>query len=427
MLLSFRTANHRSLRTEQQLLMTPQYADGSPEGADWSAVPVAGVFGANAAGKSNVVDALDYMRSMVVGSHRESEPEAGVHRHPFALDRAAHTCASEFIVDLMLDGVRHTYGFTMDDTRVHEEWLYSYPKHHKRVIYERTEDAYTYGDSSPAAFRKLEELVDVNVLFLSVASRSRQEILHPIYRWFSNNLRIRPNHMSLFNRPQPVDSEFLEPLTELLRAADTGIERLEVKKPDPEKIAALEEQYSDAPSEVMKALRRRLRRGELIFHHHGMPDSGTLTMSDQSRGTQALLNLAVPALKALHLGHTLVVDELDSSLHTYLSAKLIELFRELDTNRHGAQLIFTTHDAGLLGRVRGVEVLRRDHVWFVEKNDGGATELYSLSEFKPRSEENRERRYLAGRYGAVPQIDDDVFDVALAAREAASNDESAQE
>src|SRR5690349_7023347 len=107
MLLSFRASNHRSLRDEQQLLLTPVYAADSPDEADWKAVPVIGIFGPNASGKSNVLDALLYMERLVRGSLRESEPGAGLQRHPFALDSEALVEPSSYVADLLLENIRY--------------------------------------------------------------------------------------------------------------------------------------------------------------------------------------------------------------------------------------------------------------------------------------------------------------------------------
>ena len=128
MLLSFRFANHRSFRDEQQLNLTPVYGDGTEAGEPTpQAVQVVGVFGANASGKSNCLGALAFMRQMVVESDRAVEPGVGLSREPFRLDPEIARQPSRYVVDLMLGGVRHTYGFTIDDDRVLDEWLYHYP------------------------------------------------------------------------------------------------------------------------------------------------------------------------------------------------------------------------------------------------------------------------------------------------------------
>lgn len=417
MLLSFRASNHRSLRDEQQLLLTPAYSsDNSLDGRP-NAVPIAGIFGANASGKTNVIDALVYMRNLVRGSLRESEPGTGVERHPFALDADMSSESSVFVVDLLLEGVRFSYGFAVDDDQVVEEWMYSYPKKHKRTIFDRKLGEYAYGEHSPDSMRKVEEITDSNVLFLSVAARSRQSEVRPVYDWFVNLISRSAQGLSyammnsaaerVLNRP-----EYLGRITTLLRAADIGIEATELVEESDVEWARRNERLNQL-SEGLKIPRRM----ELSFQHRGENGTFSLGFRDQSRGTRALFGLAIPALNALDRGSMLIVDELDSSLHTFLSAQLIALFRNPESNPYGAQLIFSSHDAALLGRIQGQEVLERNHIWFTEKSECGVTELFPLSEFHPRKDENRARRYLDGRYGAVPVVNDELFAAALAGRE----------
>lgn len=159
----------------------------------------------------------------------------------------------------------------------------------------------------------------------------------------------------------------------------------------------LEQAHSDAPR----------TRPEIKTVHGDY--SRPFEIYDESAGTQAWLELLPQVLNVLSQGRTLMVDEIDTSLHPLLTSRLVGLFQEDRTNPYGAQLIFTTHDTSLLGTMMGEEVLRRDQVWFVEKDGAGASELYALSDFKPRKEENTERRYLRGSYGAVPFVDVDDF------------------
>jgi AAA15 family ATPase/GTPase len=129
-------------------------------------------------------------------------------------------------------------------------------------------------------------------------------------------------------------------------------------------------------------------------------------LHDESAGTRALLEQAPRFLSVLRRGGTFVVDEIDASLHSLLTTRLIALFQSPETNPHGAQLIFTTHDPSLLGRRDGKDILKRSQIWFTEKNEFGETTLYSLADFRPRKDENRERRYLGGSYGGIPYIDE---------------------
>ncbi|TDB92827.1 ATP-binding protein [Actinomadura sp. 7K534] len=420
MLLSFRVANHRSLRHEQQLLLTPSYAADAPADAPWEALPVAGIFGANASGKSNVIDALQYMAAMVGRSFRESEPGGGVERHPFALDPEALEESSTFVADMIIDGVRYTYGFAVDDVRIVEEWMYSYPHKRPREIFRRELDTFHYGDHSPHALRQAEQLTEPNVLFLSVAVRSKQRILLPVYEWFkqiewrTTRDLVMPYIMEGWTSD---DDSSLKRIVTLLRAADIGIEDAVVVEESEEEYVARMSRRRRSPAQKDTPRRKRLS-----FQHRGVDGGAALKMREQSTGTQSLYWLAQPAFKALDRGVPFIVDELDSSLHPFLTAQLIKLFSEPESNPHGAQLIFTSHDVSLLGRIQGEEVLKRDHIWFTEKDECGATELFPVSDFNPRRDENRERRYLAGRYGAVPVLRDELFAAALAAREEDSPD-----
>lgn len=414
MLLSFRVANHRSLREEQQLLLTPSYTSDEPDDAPWEALTVAGIFGANASGKSNVIDALQYMAAMVSRSFRESEPGGGVERHPFVLDPEALEEPSTFVADMIIDDVRYTYGFAVDDVRIVEEWMYSYPKKKRRKIFHRELDVFHYGEHSPQALKQAEEITEPNVLFLSVAVRSKQRILRPVYEWFQQIKWRTTQHIVmpylLEGRPDDVGSNLKRIIT-LLRAADTGIEdAVVVEESEEEYVARMSRRRTPGEKDAPK-------RKRLSFQHKGVDGRAALKMQEQSTGTQSLYWLARPAFKALDRGVPFIVDELDSSMHPFLTAQLVKLFSEPESNPHGAQLIFTSHDVSLLGRIQGEEVLKRDHIWFTEKDACGATELFPVSDFNPRRDENRERRYLAGRYGAVPVLRDELFTAALAARE----------
>lgn len=436
MLLGFRTANHRSLRDEQSLLLTPVYEADQPHGAVSEAVPVAAVFGSNAAGKSNVVDALRYMRLMVVSSYRDSEPDGGVSRSPFALDEECAELPSWYVVDLLLDKIRYTYGFSIDSERVLEEWLYSYPHGRKRVLFQRGEDGISFGDAMPR--RELDlvgSITEPNILFISVAARSKQQAIRPVYDWFSSSLLFRAGSARGVLPTSALraleDSGRAQQVLGLLQGADLGIEdlgvetievpasryrrRAEDRRRTPVGQATLFDDLS--PGEEQPALPGLERVLRIWVQQRGRNGSVRLGLQDQSEGTRRLLEYAGPVLATLERGGVLVVDEIDSSLHPMLTARLIRLFQDAETNPQQAQLVLTTHDASLLGKRDGADILMRDQVWFVEKDEYGETRLFPLSDFKPRRNENRERKYLGGSYGAVPYMIDDYFENAVLARE----------
>lgn len=379
MLRSFRVSNHRSLRDEQELLLMPQY-----EG-DGAVVPVAAVYGANASGKSNLLDALFWMRSAVRESFRAWEAGSGIPRTRYRLDKD-ESRPSEYVVDLILDGVQWVYGFTVDSATVLEEWLHTYPHGRQRVVFERHGMAVEFGSTVPERRGRAEGLrgfLRDNALVLSVVAQSAQTEVRPVYTWFRDRL-VKPAKWSdglafLFAaaRRRP---EFVE----LLRVADFGIQDVSVEEPRQQ-------------SELFRPPVVRI-----LHEPAGVP----LEPEDESAGTLAWAELLFLTLEVLDAGALMVIDEIDASLHPRLTARLVELFRSPGANPKGAQLLFTTHDATLLGTGLQGEVLRRDEIWFVEKTDG-ASRLYPLSDFHPRKGENRERRYLAGSYGAVPVVFED--------------------
>jgi hypothetical protein len=160
-----------------------------------------------------------------------------------------------------------------------------------------------------------------------------------------------------------------------------------------------------------------LNRGRVNFVHQGAADDVSFGIADESSGTLRLLELAAGAIPILESGGLFLVDEIDASLHPLLTTSLIQLFQSPAVNKRRAQLVFTTHDATLLGSLDGDDVLERDQVWFTNKGDDGASELFPLAEFKPRRQgENRQKRYLNGSYGAIPEISMRVFEKVMTSR-----------
>jgi predicted ATPase len=433
MLRSFRLQNHRSFRGEAELSLLPSYQTERP------AVPIAAIYGANAAGKSSLLDGLRFMSRAVMESYRRWEPEGGVPRSPFRFDPAGLTSPSSFVVDLEVEGVRYVYGFAVDDERVLEEWLYGYPRGKKRVIFERQGSAVEFGStvSEPRSRSEvLAELTRPNALFLSLAAQVGMVELTPVREWFVSGLRWGGSRLGLVPRSVSLVQALLaspsdnEALVGLVRAADVGITDVFVDTDEKallqsqgearQRLATAEDALAAAPQDPDDAMTERLHQAvqrasrdleslasdraprRLRFVHGAAADP--FDFADESAGTQAWVSLLPAVLRSLRQASTLVIDEIDTSLHPHLTAHLVSLFQAEQTNPHGAQLIFTTHDASLLGTTFGEEVLARDQVWFVEKDTSGNSSLYPLTDFHPRKDENRERRYLGGSYGAVPVL-----------------------
>ncbi|HJP77214.1 MAG TPA: ATP-binding protein [Pseudonocardiaceae bacterium] len=423
MLRSFRLTNHRSFAAEQELSLLPVYD------RDQAALPVAAIYGANASGKSNLLDGLAFMQAAVLRSFQSWDAEGGVPRHPFRLDPALRAQPSGYVVEIVIGEVRYTYGFTVSDDRVLEEWLYSYPEKKRRVLFERLDGRIRFGSTVGSERAKLDllyELTRPNALFVSVASQSESELVLPIHRWFRTALTFpepwsRSTAHAVAKRVQDYLGAKLERkriLIDLLASADVGITDFDITSDEGNASAEQMQHFKmivrallirdshagETADEVRAAdiVRRTLFPFSLRLRHGSVGE--LFDFAEESAGTRSWLSLLPDALDALDTGGAMFIDEIDASLHPLLTARLIGLFREAETNPHGAQLIFTTHDASLIGTALGEEVLERDQIWFVEKDRGGASRLYPLSDFKPREGENRERRYLGGSYGAVPVV-----------------------
>lgn len=426
-LLAFRAENVRSFRDEFELsLLSTRLAEedvvrlvtwregGRPIGV----LPVAGVFGANASGKSNVVKAMDDMRAHVLHSFRAGNPTGGIPRRPFLLDLAAKRQPSRFEVDLVLEGVRHEYGFVLDDDRVREEWAYSYP-HGKAVrLFHRRESDVELGSAERVKGRAVIELLRPNALFLSTAASANHPVLLSVYAWFARNLRLAEASSREFR--QALTTQLLDDdarraqVLALLRAADLGITGATKYQLDPAmkerlqravRILAGQEGEPDNTDEgpAFEQLGVRLT-------HRGAAGEVELDAHDESLGTLVWFGLVGPVIEALADGAVLLADELDASLHPALVAELIRLFQDPKSNPRRAQLVFNSHDATILGDSSGARLVGRDQIWFCEKRADGSTRLYPLSDLDPRKEEAVGRRYLGGRYGATPILSRQEFD-----------------
>lgn len=426
-LLSFSAENVRSFRDELELSMLATAMQdptvvrrlswregGKPIGV----LPVAGVFGANASGKSNLLRALQDMRICVLNSFRGVSPNSGPPRHPFKLDPEQTARPTSFEVDLVLGGIRHQYGFVIDDERVLEEWATRYPKGRAVSLFERAGDEVALGTAHRAAGRAVLPVLRSNALFLSTAAATDHPGLAPLYNFFEQRLLLAEAE-SRFAR-QALTSQMLDDpdtrarILELLRVADLGIVDVERRRM-PAEIRERMEKAVRVLTGDEEADTDRISIDELDTQliHRGATGPIAMAPHEESLGTQVWLGLIGPVIAALRDGATLLADELDASLHPVLVHELVRLFQQPHTNPRNAQLIFNAHDMTLLGDSAD-RLLGRDQIWFTEKLDTGATRLYPLTNLDPRKDEAIGRRYLTGRYGAIPIVAPDEFDQAAA-------------
>lgn len=419
MLLRFRVTNYASIRDEAELSMVaasdhPAIAVRSAGDSGVSALPTAAIYGANASGKSNIVNAFFFMRNAILGSHQDWRPGAPINRRAFKLDATSRFEKSTFIVNFIHDGTHHEYGFSAEDYSVVEEWLYSFPKKRTRVLFERgPADDIKFGPSLTGLRRNIASLMRPNSLYLSTAAANNHPQLKRIYDWFASDIfPVRAGselHGSITLHEW--ENQEQAPLRDLLRYADTGVIDLWVENQE------LPEQAAEKLLDFLRAYEPETTQfgpvrvpPKIEFIHRGATDVARFTPDEESSGTLAWLLLVGPVVAAVRRGGLLIVDELDARLHPLLTAHLVSIFQNPETNPAGAQLLFNTHNVSLLGPSAPGR-LRRDQVWFTEKDDSGASKLTALADYRVRDGlENVEKRYLAGRYGAIPFLDDVVLE-----------------
>jgi AAA15 family ATPase/GTPase len=416
MLIRFRVSNHRSISEEQEFSFVAAGKTRSPGetvhlgkyGIDL--VRSAGIYGANASGKSNLLKALRFMRMVVVNSQRNWEPESGIPREPFLLRPKVSSAPSSFEADIIVNDNRYTYGFILDSDRVREEWLFAYPEGKKQSWFVRDVSRareYTFSRFLKGENKAIRSLTRTNSLFLSAAAQNNHKQLSPIFEWFSNGLRFvnetAREHGASFAGSKYKISEYQSEMLELIKGSDIGISSVEIE--DRVLEDDVQEMVKIAMSGNPKGLKRLKSDPTLhlpVFRHVTDADSSgiALPFSSESHGTQVLFALAAFVVETLSKGGLLCVDELEASLHPLLSIEIVKMFNDPKRNPNNAQLLFNTHDTNILEGAH----LRRDQIWFTEKDSNGATKLYPLSDYKPRKEENIKRGYLQGRYGGVPFI-----------------------
>jgi AAA15 family ATPase/GTPase len=437
MLLRFGVRNHRSIRDYQQISLIASSLKDSEDGllrvnlendmddsfessgSKLSVLPVVAIYGSNAAGKSTILKAFEFFSEAVVHSHSRTAKSTGTPFAPFLLNEYSKDEASLYDADFIIGGVRYHYGFTLDGKRFLTEWLFSFNLESKRqsrsVLFHRdfeSDTEYYFGKMLKGDNKRISKSTRANSLFLCSAAQNAHPQLSEIYNYFAENIstRLEQMHSPSVLTHQLVayfgDNKKRKSIAfEFLKAAEIGITDIDFSE------VPYEEQTQKLLSEVESIINKHFdtnetsnafkNKTEAKVLHLGENSKGySIELEHESSGTLALLQILGPVFTKLKDGGVLVVDELNICLHPLVSKELIKLFSSPLTNPGGAQLIFSTHDTGML--VNGV--LRRDQVWFVEKGKDGSSSIYPLSDFKIRASDNFEKGYKDGRFGAAPDF-----------------------
>ena len=418
MILSFRVKNFRSIADDAILSMRPvkaykEHLGNVHHSEIVDILKVAGVYGANASGKSNLVKAFGAMRNILLGSLRRSSVD-DIDTEPFELDPAKLDEPSEFDMEMLVGDYVYRYGFSVTQKMVVAEWLFrssgeqraiSKPlfirdgaailEHNKRVL--RELDTFDIATLLP------------NALLLPRLDQLNNAISKDIMGWFKNLNALSGSFSSRYtdySTRHINDVAFRDNMLRLIRMADNSIQDVSVN--------TREMRIDDLPPRIRRAIPdeakvRSIEAKEVMVVRKDASGADVAFDMDEkeSEGTIKIFELSGPITDILNHGSILVIDEMEAKLHPSLSRRLVLLFLSERSNPNHAQLIFVTHDATLLHTVG----LRRDQVWFCEKDISGRSNFYCLaeirSESKTRKQDNLEKKYLEGRFGAVPYFADD--------------------
>ncbi|MCX7112198.1 MAG: ATP/GTP-binding protein [Proteobacteria bacterium] len=443
MLLRFTVENLCCFAEETVFSMVADKDDQHPaheislrEGYKLKALRTAALYGANAHGKTKLVEAMSLVQKLVTKGRK---PGQSIPVAPFRLDAGKRSLPSRFEFVIFHEGVEYTYGFVANSKRILEEWLFAKPKSQEVRYFERVTDdqGNTKVEFGPLLKRKeageaqfLEFVARgtrENQLFLTEAVERNVKSVKPVYEWFDGVLKLVPTNqpMQSIELRACEESSFIEFMGRFLRSADTGINGIETEE---EKLD-YERHLPSFPGTLRKKLDGHLVEGHsaaFMSSEEGEPslairpgkdgpvlarlktqhqdkqgETVLFNVEEESSGTQRIMQI-LPILADLKAGNGVyVIDELDRKLHPLLSRLFVEAFLEMSKGQN-CQLIFTTHETSLLN----LDLLRRDEIWFVEKDRTGASHLYSLASLKVRPDLKIERGYLQGRFGAIPFIGD---------------------
>jgi AAA15 family ATPase/GTPase len=427
MLLHFSVSNYKAFHGLQSLNLTASNSDKSlPENLIVPDLPGlknkawvkgVGIYGANASGKSTLLEALGALAGLVQNSAKTTDPLTPIAQiEPFALDPKAANEPTAFAIVFVNHGVRYEYRVAATRQLILHESLRSFPKGTERMWFVRdwseAEQKHHFSPESPAGLprhRDVEMRTLKNMLYLSKGIAEARSELEPVFRWFVDQLEfldLSHGHGVSFDytmkRIEGGAGSERKQILEILKHADLGIADaglVEIDKRDQI------EGYEKLPKEIQDQIVKYNDKFPVLQHRSSSSASTALPWENESAGTKRFYSLVGPWLDILRRGSTVCIDELETSMHPTMVRELLKLFFSEETNPQGAQIIFTTHNPLLLDTT----LIRRDQIWLTDKDQKGQAHLYPLLDYKPRGKESLVRGYMAGRYGAVPFIPDGLL------------------
>ena len=404
MLMKFNFKNFKSFKNENCLDMEAatikEHEYNTIDIKDKKYLKVAAIYGANASGKTNVLEAFEYMQRTLMVSDDTNMNESEIDNYyNFSFDeKSTNEPTALEITFLAQNSKTYQYGFEIKNKNIVSEWLYVKKTNKVTPIFDRDENKVKFNKTYKAKINKFD--VDSKSLFLSLYRKIEKdnEDFKSVYDWFLNSYYLDLGNPKFENKINRLissklvdDTEYRKKLVEFIKVFDLGIDDIDVKIKD---VRSLE---NNLPSQIeLKAVHKNENEEKIL-----------LPFYLESKGTLKMFYLYNFIMDALEDGSCLFIDELDAKLHPLLTRYIINLFHDKEKNTGNGQLIYSTHDITNLNK----ETFRRDEIWFTEKDKYGVSELFSLSDYKidntkVRNDATYNKDYLTGRYGAIPVFEE---------------------
>lgn len=419
MLLEFTFGNFKSFRNAVTISFVPSSLNDKPEnlqvvtvkGRKNKKIPVSrmlSVYGKNASGKSNLVDALEFFHSFVLSSLKKYDFGDKIPVQPFRLSKQSVSEPSFFEISFIDECILYRYGFEANSDHVVKEWLYWSPNGIETKIFERNLDIISLGRSFLRGKASI-NLVRNNSLFISVASQTNLDFGNTVTNFVKKFLIYDPNDLdnTLSVLGDLAKEEYLSIIESALNYADVGIQKVKRQEPTEKELKNLVEKELISKEDLERFIEAKNIGKSFIYRLEFEHASADLDYShetalfhqlDESVGTVKFMALIAIAIQAFLNGGVIIIDEIDASLHTDLSSAFIRLFSSICSPK--SQLLFTTHDTNLLND----NLFRRDQVWIADKNFVGESKLTCVSDFATRKDSNLEKLYLDGFFGGIPRF-----------------------
>lgn len=405
MLLQFNFKNFKSFKDENTLDMQAtnikEHEYNTIDIENEKYLKVASIYGANASGKTNILEAFEYMRERILKSVDDTvevdEMQDKIFKYDkFMFDNESKDAPIEFEVYLLSNEKKYQYGFSINYNKIESEWLYIKGKKGYKIVFERNKDKIKIGKEYKSLEKYKETKIASKALFLTLVRKLEDNIdLANVYNWFVNSIYLNLGYEGLerflrttISRELVENDKTRNQYNEFIKSIDVGIKELHARIDT--------EESSKFPKVYLNSI-----------HENDNGIKELMPFDMESDGTKKMFSLYKFFIDAFEKGKVLFIDELDAKLHPLLTRYIIGMFHNKEINKANGQLIYSTHDTVNLNK----ETFRRDEIWFVEKDEIGVSNLYSLSDYKieeakVRNDATYNKDYLGGRYGAIPVLKD---------------------